>query len=51
MLFIIKCIKEHFVERDACFDGDARNSKHFVDVYIPCNVIIYYLQTYPKYAL
>ena len=26
----------------ACFDGDAPNSKHFVDVYISCNVIIHY---------
>ena len=30
------------MERNACFDGDSPNSKHFVDVYISCNVIIHY---------
>ena len=35
-------MKEHFVERNACFDDDAPNSKQFVDVYISCHVIIHY---------
>ena len=30
------------MERNGCFDSDAPNSEHFVDVYISCNVIIHY---------
>ena len=31
-----------FPGRNTCSDGDAPNSKHFVDVYISCNAIVRY---------